>query len=81
MAGFHFIDLSKGDLQYSFVSGLSFTFPIIDLPSGTANNQLGTSVAVGAFWELDMQEKFPLRDGNRFIITFGANVLSLFGSK
>ena len=81
MTGFHIVDVAQGRLAPSWVTGFSFTFPIVDLPPSKMNNQLGTDVALAFLWEVDMQEKYPFRDGNHALITIGLNVLSLFGAK
>ncbi len=81
MAGLHLFELSQGSVAPSMVVGASFTFPLIDLPKGKTQDQLGTDLAVGMFWEVDLQERSPFRDGNHFVVTLGLNVLSVFGAK
>jgi hypothetical protein len=79
--GLHLFDLSQGTFAPSWVTGLSITLPIVNLQKGTAEDQLGTDVALGMFWEVDLRERRPMKYGHHALLTLGVNVLSLFGSK
>lgn len=80
LVGMNLYDLGSGTFQPSVLVGGSVTFPIIDPPGQTAS-QLGTDVAISTFWECDLRQDSPLKHGNHFLVTFGLNVLSVFGSK
>lgn len=75
LGGMNLVDLGSGRLAPSVLVGASITAPLIDAPS-----QLGTSVAVGAFWEVDLRDQSPLR-ASHLLITAGFNIFSLFGAK
>jgi hypothetical protein len=81
VTGMHVFDLSHGSFAPSWVTGASVTLPILDLQKGVAEDQLGTDVAAGLFWEVDFREQHVLRDGHHLLLTLGVNVLSLFGAK
>lgn len=81
VTGMHVFDLSHGSFAPSWVTGASVTLPILDLQKGVTEDQLGTDVAAGLFWELDFREQHVLRDGHHLLLTLGVNVLSLFGAK
>jgi hypothetical protein len=76
LVGFNIVDLKQASFTPSFMIGLSMTVPLIDSPS-----QLGTSLALGGFYEVDLRDDHPFRTGNRFLVTFGLNLFSLFGAK
>jgi hypothetical protein len=52
------------------------SLPLVDSPS-----QLGTSVAIGMFWEHDFREVDNSPANNHFLITLGLNVLTLASPK
>jgi hypothetical protein len=79
--GFHLYDISDGEFTPAFVLGATIVLPIVDLPKGVAEDQLGTDAALGLFWEVDLQEESPFAYGNHFLVTLGLNVFSLFGAK
>lgn len=81
VTGMNFYDISNGNFAPSWLTGLSFTLPIIDLQKGVAEDQLSSDVALGMFWEADIGEHQWDSHGNHFLITLGLNVFSLFGSK
>jgi hypothetical protein len=81
VTGAHLYNLSDGEVSPSWVTGVSVTLPIFDLQKGVAEDQLGTDVALGLFWEVDIAEKDWITHGHHGLITLGLNVLSLFGSK
>ncbi|HET9934203.1 MAG TPA: hypothetical protein VFQ35_26055 [Polyangiaceae bacterium] len=78
MTGFHLYDLSNGDFAPSFLLGGSLTFPILQTAATGGTGNLGTDVAIGAFWEVDLQERHPIKDGSHFLLTLGVDVLTLF---
>jgi type IV secretory pathway protease TraF len=61
-------------VDLSFLAGVQAKLPLSD-----SAGQLSTSAAVGLFWEHDLRE--PFERGNRFMVTFGADVFSLFSGK
>ncbi len=79
--GMNIYDISHGAFAPSWLTGVSVTLPIINLQKGVAEDQLGTDLAAGIFWEVDFREQQPLKYGNHLLLTFGFNVLSLFGSR
>jgi hypothetical protein len=79
--GMNIYDISHGAFAPSWLTGVSVTLPIINLQKGVAEDQLGTDLAAGIFWEVDFREEQPLKYGNHLLLTFGFNVLSLFGSR
>jgi hypothetical protein len=81
VTGMNLYNVSEGKFVPSWITGVSLTLPIIDLQKGITEDQLGTDVALGFFWETDVTEHDWLHHGNHFLITFGVNLLTLFGSK
>jgi len=80
LTGFHLFQLADPGVAVSYALGVSATLPIFD----KAPSQLGTSVAIGAFWEVDLREvggDFKFDRANHFVLTAGFNVLSLLGAK
>lgn len=77
MTGMSLFRLGEGRFVPSAMTGVQLSFPILDLPKGSAEDQLGTDASLGFFWEHDLQEG----GGNHLMITMGANLLTLFGSK
>ncbi|HKA88110.1 MAG TPA: hypothetical protein VKE22_10605 [Haliangiales bacterium] len=76
LGGLNLLDVKNGHFVPSSVLGLSIAMPLIESPQ-----QLGTSIALGFFWEIDLTSPTPLAYGHRFLVTFGFNVFSLFGAK
>lgn len=80
LTGFHLFQFADPGVAVSYALGISATLPIFD----KAPSQLGTSVAIGAFWEVDLREvggDFKFDRANHFVLTAGFNVLSLLGAK
>lgn len=77
MAGMSLFRLGEGRFVPSLMNGVQFSFPVLDLPKGSAEDQLGTDASLGFFWEHDLQDG----GGDHLMITVGANLLTLFGSK
>ncbi|WP_434045648.1 MULTISPECIES: hypothetical protein [Sorangium] len=63
------IELTEPRVAISTLFGVQVKAPFLNNDSG----QLTSAIALGAFWEHGVEEK-----ENRFLLTFGANVLSLF---
>ncbi len=76
LAGFNLVNITQTSFEPTFVIGGSVTAPILDNQS-----QVGTSIGLGAFYELDLRDRHPFSTGNRFLVTFGFNVFTLFGAK
>ncbi|MFO0758859.1 MAG: hypothetical protein U0359_20370 [Byssovorax sp.] len=72
--GFMALELTKPRVDLTFVLGAQ-----VKLPLGDSSGQLSSSAALGVFWEHDVAQGLDL--GNRFLLTFGANVFSLFSGK
>lgn len=81
MTGANLYNVTEATASPSWITGASITFPIFDLQKGVAEDQLGTDVAVGLFWEVDVTQKDWISTGHHFLATLGVNLLSLFGSK
>jgi hypothetical protein len=81
MTGANLYNLTEKSATPSWITGASLTLPIFDLQKGVAEDQLGTDVALGLFWEVDVAENDWLTSGHHFLATLGLNVLSLFGAK
>jgi hypothetical protein len=69
LGGFHMLQTAEPNIVASFVAGPSFDLPLIDQP------QIGTSVNIGLFYELDLRDR-----SSHFIVTTGFNILTLFGA-
>lgn len=65
-------DLAKPRINVSTLLGIQFQAPLLKPDT----SQLSSTIALGMFWEHSVEEK-----ENRFLVTFGANVLSLFAGK
>ncbi len=68
------LELTKPRLELSSLLGVQ-----VKLPLGEPGGQLASTAALGFFWEHDLTQ--PPAIGNRFLISFGANVFSLFSGK
>lgn len=73
--GFNFVELGSGDFSPSVLVGGSITAPLLESPSA-----LGSSLALGFYWEIDLRDGKPLAQ-SRFLVTFGLNLFSFFGAK
>ena len=69
------LELTKPRVNLSYLMGFQ-----LKLPLGDASGQLSSSAALGLFYERDLSER-QSQYGNRFLLTFGANVFSLFSGK
>lgn len=77
MSGFNLYDLGSGQFDPAYLLGVSVTLPILPI-DGTPNaRNLNSALALGAFWEVDLERKHPLADGNHFLLTFGLDLGSL----
>ncbi|MBI2377489.1 MAG: hypothetical protein HYV07_26040 [Deltaproteobacteria bacterium] len=73
--GFNFLSLGDSTEQSfspSFLLGASVALPIVE-----AKPHVGTSVAVGIYYEADFRERYPFRDGSALLMTLGFNVFTL----
>src|SRR6185369_11382051 len=75
--GFNLYDLGTGKFVPSYLPGGSITLPVLPI-DGTPNaRNLNSSLALGAFWEVDLERQHPFVDGNHFLLTFGIDFASL----
>ncbi len=72
---FSTIENGKNVVRPNFVLGGGLSLPLLQ---GT--QQLDTSLALGLYWSVDLRRAEPFRTGNHFMVTLGANILSLFGA-
>lgn len=72
LVGLNFLTVQEPILVPSFFVGMSVTAPLVESPS-----ILGTSLAVGAYWEVDLRHSEPFNQGNHFFLTLGFNAFSL----
>lgn len=77
MTGFNLYDLGTGKFEPAYLAGLSVSLPVLAV-DGTPNaRNLSSSVAVGLFWELDLERHHPFKDGQHVLLTLGVDVSSL----
>lgn len=77
MSGMSLFRIGEGRFVPSLMNGIQISVPVLDLPKGSAEDQLGTDASLGFFWEHDLQPG----GGDHLLVTVGANLLTLFGSK
>jgi hypothetical protein len=75
--GFNLYDLSTGRFAPASLLGVSATLPILPLEGGPNARNLNSSLALGAFWEVDFDQAHPVADGSHFLLTFGLDLASL----
>lgn len=67
---------SEGVGRPQFLMGGGISFPLVQ-----GSSHLDTSIAIGFHYGMDLGQRHPAAEGSHFLITFGANVLSLFGAR
>jgi hypothetical protein len=72
LAGMQLINLTNANFIPSTMVGLSATFAVVDAPA-----TLQSSLAVGLFWEVVLNEPHPLEGGGHVLLTLGFNFFSL----
>jgi hypothetical protein len=77
MSGFNLYDLAAGRFDPAFLLGGSFSFPVLELDGSPSARNLSSTVALGIFWEVDLERKQPLKEGNHLLVTLGIDVGSL----
>jgi hypothetical protein len=70
--GFNLVTITSATFTPTYVLGASVNFPLVESPAS-----VGTSLAVGTFWEVDLRERDPFKGGSHFTVTLGLNVLAL----
>jgi len=71
LVGMNLVNLVNAAFTPSLLAGVAGTFPLVD-----SSSQIGTSVAMGLFWEVDLREDHAFDNGH-ILFTVGFNILSL----
>ncbi len=78
--GFLFRGFSTAPDQLTRSRPLWVLGPQLRFPLNKGDNQRDIALALGLYWSVDLRQPRPVQDGSHLLITFGVDVLSLFGA-